>query len=410
MQDWILLALASGAAASVIVFWIWQTSSHAARLKRIPIRVHVNGIRGKSTIVRYVAGALRAHGIRTMAKTTGSDTRIIHPDGSEEPIKRRGAPTILEQINVLRRAGGPDLDAIVFECMALRPEYQQISEQRMIRATDGVIANIRQDHVEELGATRVEIAQSLSATTPVAAPLYTSEGDPQIRAILERSAKARGGWLVTVTGEDISREERQSFGPLDFPENIALAVEIANRHGVPRDVALNGIRAARSDPGASKIHRHKLDNRTLIWIDLFGVNDVQSAEMNVRLITDWMHEESELVFVINNRADRQNRSVQFAEMAGRHAETARIVLVGENVGLLSRQIAANNPQALIETPQIPEGARPADINDLINLETSGALVICGLANIHTKDATRLRTALETSKTEWLPEAARQSSA
>jgi poly-gamma-glutamate synthase PgsB/CapB len=259
MQDWILLALASGAAASVIVFWIWQTSSHAARLKRIPIRVHVNGIRGKSTIVRYVAGALRAHGIRTMAKTTGSDTRIIHPDGSEEPIKRRGAPTILEQINVLRRAGGPDLDAIVFECMALRPEYQQISEQRMIRATDGVIANIRQDHVEELGATRVEIAQSLSATTPVAAPLYTSEDDPQIRAILERSAKARGGWLVTVTGEDISREERQSFGPLDFPENIALAVEIANRHGVPRDVALNGIRAARSDPGASKIHRHKLD-------------------------------------------------------------------------------------------------------------------------------------------------------
>lgn len=407
MQDWSLLVVAGIAAASVIVIWIWQTAAHQKHLQRIPIRVHVNGIRGKSTIVRYVAGALRAHGIETLAKTTGSDTRVIHPDGTEEPIIRRGAPTILEQIDVLRRFRHRTLGAVVFECMALRPEYQKVSEHRMIRATDGVIANIRQDHVEQLGATRPEIAVSLSATAPADAPLYTADDDPDILAILDREAKAQGGWLVPVTGDDITQQELRGFSPLDFPENIALALAIARRHGVPRAVALDGIRQARRDPGASKIYQHALDGGTLIWIDLFGVNDVQSADMNVRMIADWIGHEGELVFVINNRKDRQNRSVQFAEMAADNADTAKILVVGETVGNLSREIVRRNPETRLETPQIPAGATPEDIAALAKVPRMDPLVIVGLANIHTEDANRLRCALERSQAEWGPGATAQ---
>lgn len=399
LQDWGLLIVAVGAVAGVIVFWIWQTSAHEKQLRRIPVRVHVNGIRGKSTIVRYIAGALRAHGIETLAKTTGSDTRIIYPNASEEPITRRGAPTIIEQIAVVRRARDYCLGAIVFECMALRPEYQEISERRMIRATDGVIANIRQDHVEQLGATLPEIAASLCATAPAKAPLYTAEEDPEILEILERAARARGGWLVPVRSDDITDEEMQSFSPLDFPENIALAVAIAGRHGVPRDVALEGIRQARPDPGASKIHRHKVDSGTLIWIDLFGINDVQSVEMNIRLIIDWIGDNGELVFLINNREDRPFRTVQFAEMVAKKANAAKILIVGETVGNLSREIVKRNPDAHVETPQIPAAATPQDIAALANSTALDPLVIVGLANIHTEDSRRLRNALETPQTE-----------
>jgi len=405
LQDWGLLIVASGAVASVILFWIWQTSAHERQLRRIPIRVHVNGIRGKSTIVRYIAGALRAHGIETLAKTTGSDTRIIYPDGSEEPIIRRGAPTILEQISVLRRARHNNPGAVVFECMALRPEYQEMSERRMIRATDGIIANIRQDHVEQLGATLPEIAVSLCATAPANAPLYTAEDDPDLLAILDRAAKAQGGWLVPVSGDEITHEEMQGFSPLDFPENIALALAIADRHGVPREVALDGIRQARPDPGASKIHRHELDGGRLIWIDLFGVNDVQSAGMNIRMIIDWIGDDGEVVFLINNREDRQFRSVQFAEMAADNADAAKILVVGETVGNLSREIVNRNPETRIETPQIPQAATPQDIATLANATATDPLVIVGLANIHTEDASRLRRALEKTQTEWAPSAA-----
>ena len=62
---------------------------HEKRLKRIPIRIHVNGTRGKSTVTRLIAASLRRVGIRTLAKTTGTIPRLILPDGKEETILRR---------------------------------------------------------------------------------------------------------------------------------------------------------------------------------------------------------------------------------------------------------------------------------------------------------------------------------
>ncbi len=405
LREWILLIVACIATASVIIFWICQTAAHQKRVQAIKIRVHVNGIRGKSTIVRYVAGALRAHGITTLAKTTGSDTRVIYPDGSEEPVNRRGAPTILEQIDVLRWAKQHDLEAIVFECMALRPEYQRVSERRMICATDSVIANIRRDHVEQLGATPAEIALSLSATVPLGAPLYTAEDDPDVLAVLENEAKKRGSWLVRVARDEVTHRELRGFSPLDFPENIALALAIACANGVSRQVALKGMREARPDPGASKIHFHELNSGTLVWIDLFGVNDVQSAEVNIRAVTNWVGNEGELVLLINNREDRQDRSEDFARMVADNGIAAKAFLVGEALAPLSRAIRGRNPEMHVEKLKIPLEPVPEDIATLVNGDPKNLLVLVGLANIHTEDASRLRRALETPHTEWVPSVA-----
>ena len=55
---------------------------HNNSLLKIPIRIHVNGARGKSSVTRLIAAGLRAGGITTMAKTTGSAPRIIDKDGN----------------------------------------------------------------------------------------------------------------------------------------------------------------------------------------------------------------------------------------------------------------------------------------------------------------------------------------
>ncbi len=68
MEEWALFALATAASSSVILYWTVQTFRHNRRISRVPIRIHVNGIRGKSTIVRYIAASLRAGGIETIAK------------------------------------------------------------------------------------------------------------------------------------------------------------------------------------------------------------------------------------------------------------------------------------------------------------------------------------------------------
>ncbi|TFH29311.1 MAG: poly-gamma-glutamate synthase PgsB, partial [Myxococcales bacterium] len=56
---------------------------HRRRLKKIPIRIHVNGTRGKTSVTRLIAAGLREAGIRCVAKTTGTVPRFILPNGRE---------------------------------------------------------------------------------------------------------------------------------------------------------------------------------------------------------------------------------------------------------------------------------------------------------------------------------------
>ena len=46
-----------------------EVSIHNLSLKKIPVRIHVNGTRGKSSVTRLIAAGLRFGGIKTLAKT-----------------------------------------------------------------------------------------------------------------------------------------------------------------------------------------------------------------------------------------------------------------------------------------------------------------------------------------------------
>jgi hypothetical protein len=62
----------------VLVFLgVQEAFFHKRNIAKIPIRIHVNGTRGKSSVVRLIAGALREQGIPTCAKTTGTLARFI---------------------------------------------------------------------------------------------------------------------------------------------------------------------------------------------------------------------------------------------------------------------------------------------------------------------------------------------
>lgn len=49
--------------AVVVIFLLIEYRIHVGNLDSIPIRVHVNGTRGKSSVTRLIAGALREHGL-----------------------------------------------------------------------------------------------------------------------------------------------------------------------------------------------------------------------------------------------------------------------------------------------------------------------------------------------------------
>src|SRR5438876_6804518 len=97
-EFWIVAGFGLAVLGALHVEW----RRHRRALARIPIRIHVNGTRGKSSVTRLIAAALRAEGIPTVAKTTGTSARLILPDGSEQAVPRDGRPNISELIRTMR--------------------------------------------------------------------------------------------------------------------------------------------------------------------------------------------------------------------------------------------------------------------------------------------------------------------
>ena len=142
----------------IIIVCLIEKFYHKKSLKNIPIRIHVNGARGKSSVTRLIASGLRAGNLKTYAKTTGTTPRIIDDKGQDIVIHRLRSASIGEQIKLLRYFSKKNPDALVMECMAVNPQYQWISEHKIVQSTLGVITNVRPDHLDEMGSTNKEIA------------------------------------------------------------------------------------------------------------------------------------------------------------------------------------------------------------------------------------------------------------
>ena len=160
----------------LLVFGFLENYFHQKSLSKIPVRVHVNGTRGKSSVTRLIAAGLRGGGLRTFAKTTGGTTpRIINENGKDVEIHRLRSASIGEQVKLIRYFSNKKPDVLVIECMAVNPQYQWVSEQKIVKSTLGVITNVRPDHLDEMGTTNEEIAYSLSNTIPYNSEIITAE-------------------------------------------------------------------------------------------------------------------------------------------------------------------------------------------------------------------------------------------
>ncbi len=288
--------------------------NHLARKHRRAIGhvIHVNGIRGKSSVSRLIDAGLRAGGLRVLTKTTGTCPELIHTNGSQTPLARRGRPSIKEQLRILRLAAEQHAEVLVIECMAVLPEYQKISEERMLRSDIGVITNVRPDHLEEMGETLDAIAQSLSNTIPMAGMLFTA--DAAYAEFFGQRAQAKGTSLVLTESDDIEDPG------IDFAENVALALAVCQHLGVARETALKGMARYRPDPGAFRVDRSVGEfGKQLVFLNAMAANDPASAEK----ILDWAQAQGLMtcgrrMLLINNRYDRQARLQQFVDFAVEH--------------------------------------------------------------------------------------------
>ncbi|MFF7749702.1 poly-gamma-glutamate synthase PgsB [Streptomyces sp. NPDC007971] len=300
--------------AFLLVAGVVEQRRHFTNLDHIPTRVLVNGIRGKSSITRLCAGALRGGGLTTVAKTTGTAARFIHPDATEEPVYRKfGIANVVEQIGIVRRAAAYKPDALVIECMAVMPALQEINQSKLIRSTIGVLCNVREDHLAEMGPTLDDVARSLCRSMPEDGICVTAEKDRF--DILQEEADARNCRLVYADPETVSDEELRGFSWFTFKENVAIALTVAELLGVERETALQGMYDAPPDPGVLSVERYLTPGgKKLRFANVFAANDPESTLMNINQLLDLGAVHRPLNVVINCRPDRVERNGQMGEI------------------------------------------------------------------------------------------------
>ncbi len=313
----------------LILFGILEFRSHQHRVYSIPIRVHVNGTRGKSSVTRLIAAGLRAGGIRTMAKTTGTLPRLIDEKGLEVEIVRPNRANILEHVKVFRYFARRRPQAVVVECMAVQPEYQWICENKFVHSTLGVITNTRLDHVLEMGPTIENITRSLCNTLPPGGVAYTSEH--QMFWLMQRQAHKIGCELHRVTPSTVSLDELKGFAHIEHAENVAVALAACEKLGVPRQVALDGMHRSHADVGALRVFEVEQDGKTLQFIYAMAANDPESTMGIWRKATSVVENKGVMIILLHTRADRYDRSLQLLEMIqeGMADQYQHVFLTGE---------------------------------------------------------------------------------
>ncbi len=337
------LFVVSCLAVALVASGVAENWLHRRRLNQIPIRVHVNGTRGKSSVTRLIAAGLRAGGIRTCAKATGTLARMIFPDGSEAPLFRPGRTNIIEQKRVVRAAVAHGAQALVIECMAVHPTLQATCELKLVRSTHGVITNAREDHMDVMGPTRLDVARALAGTTPVGGTLFTAETRQDSINVLAEAALDRGSELSVVSQGDvahISDADMAGFTYLEHCDNVALALRVCRSLGVDRQTALQGMWSAEPDVGAMRCY-HVRDLDTTWWfVNAFAANDPESTGQNWEKAIHWFPQASRRIAVINCRVDRPERSEQLGNACAIWAPADRYIITGTGTDVFLRTAIA----------------------------------------------------------------------
>lgn len=363
----------------LVVLGVGEYALHRRRLESIPIRIHVNGTRGKSSVTRLIAAGMREAGIVTCAKTTGTHARMLLPDGRELPIFRPAGANIIEQRRVVALAAAQRAEALVVECMAVDPRLQSLCELRLIRATHGVITNARPDHLEVMGPRPIDVARSLAGTTPVRGTLYTAEREHL--AELTAATTDRGTKLQTVGPEEVEActgEIADRFAYTEHPENIALALRICEDLGVDRDVALAGMVKARPDPGALQEYRLDFFGRQIVFVNAFAANDPVSSARIWQMSQAAHGQRTRCIAVVNCRADRPDRSVQLGRELPTWQGADRVVLMGSATHLFAdAALAAGVDEAHLRNA---EGMTTDEVFEQIVGWVGESALVIGLGN------------------------------
>jgi len=300
----------------IIIIGIIENYYHKKNLQKIGLVIHVNGTRGKSSITRLIAGSLREAGYKTATKTTGTQPRLIKTNGKEEHIKRWGIPRVVEQMRIISKISKENPDAAVLECMAISPEMQWISENKMLKSDIGIISNVRLDHTDKMGESIDDIAKTLSLSIPKEGKLITA--DQKYFKLFKKKAEQKKSTAYFANLKIVKEDYITDFNYPVYKENIACALQVSRLLDIDDKIAIRGMQKANPDPGTLRFFKYKFKKNNIYLINAFAANDYISTLKTWKKWQEWYdfndYKYIPIIGLFNNRSDRSFRLKQLSDI------------------------------------------------------------------------------------------------
>jgi poly-gamma-glutamate synthase PgsB/CapB len=358
-------------------YGFWEYRIHQYHLNQLPVRIHVNGSRGKSSVTRLITGGLRGGGYKVFGKTTGTKPRMLFVNGNEVPVHRVGKPNIIEQIRIVSRAAEQKPDFFVTECMGVQPHLQELLERQFIRSNVGVITNVRPDHLDVMGPSLYEVADSLSTTIPKCGHLFTV--DKNYIGIFKEKADQLRAEVHEVSQDEVTDEEMRGFSYLEHKENAALALSVCRHFGVDRARAIRGMYEIEPDAGVVRRYKLQVQDKSIEFVNAFAANDPESFLMIWDLLKIHHQPDKTLIVLVNSRKDRIQRAEQLGEFIATKLSADYYVITGEYTRpLVAKAISSGMPHTKIE--DLGGRSIEAIFNTILRLTSENALIF-GIGNI-----------------------------
>jgi poly-gamma-glutamate synthase PgsB/CapB len=207
---------------------------------------------------------------------------------------------------------------------------QWVAERRLICSQIGVITNVREDHLDQMGPTLEQVAQTLALTIPVQGHLITSEKN--FHGFLQKESARLDTVFHPVRSFFISAREMAGFTYPTFKENVACALKVCELLGVSREIALRGMQNAAPDPGVMRVYRLSYQGRSLFLVNAMAANDYTSTQQ-AWAVCQTLHPLTErhdlpVIGIVNHRADRMTRIRELAPLV-QTIPFAQVVLIGQ---------------------------------------------------------------------------------
>ena len=324
---WILLCLALLYLGYVLV----ERFVIEKRRKKLKLVVHVNGIRGKSTVTRLIDAGLRGCGYKVFSKTTGTIPMTIDVGNNAKVINRLGPANIREQKKAMGWAVKQGADALVVECMAVNPELQYICEHRILNSDVVVVTNVRADHLDEMGNDLKSIAYSLANTVPQKGILVLGD-DRFVDVFKEVSSK-------TFADVVVAQGDYDATGFDTFAENICTAMQVCKVLGLDETAFFEGMKNYIHDPGA--LCDYKIGET--VFVNGFSINDPDST-LSVYDLVCQRYPVDEMTVLLNTRPDRPFRINQHIEMVAK-MKCKKVLICGSNQDYVAKQMQKLGVQA-----------------------------------------------------------------